>query len=93
MIKDLFVILVIVSVNCDKACDVGEYLDYENCKCRKSLVDKLVDECVEGVRKGAGHASAIAFLFLPGLPYPYISDFPLQNLLHVFPYEVFFQNF
>ena len=20
---------------CDKACDVGEYLDYENCKCRK----------------------------------------------------------
>ena len=20
----------------DKACDVGEYLDYENCKCRKN---------------------------------------------------------
>ena len=32
---------------CDKACDVGEYLDYENCKCRKKLVDKLVDECTE----------------------------------------------
>ena len=31
---------------CDKACDVGEYLDYENCKCRK-LVDKLVDECTD----------------------------------------------
>ena len=30
---------------CDKACDVDEYLDYENCKCRKMLVDKLVDEC------------------------------------------------
>ena len=29
----------------DKACDVGEYLDYENCKCRRKLVDKLVDEC------------------------------------------------
>ena len=29
---------------CDKLCDVGEYLDYENCKCRKSLVDKLVEE-------------------------------------------------
>ena len=27
----------------DKACDVGEYLDYENCKCRKNLFDKLVD--------------------------------------------------
>ena len=32
---------------CDKACDVGEYSDYENCTCRKTLVDKLVDECTE----------------------------------------------
>ena len=32
---------------CDKACDIGEYLDYENCKRRKILVDKLVDECTE----------------------------------------------
>ena len=30
---------------CDKSCDFGEYLDYENCKCRKRLVDKLVEEC------------------------------------------------
>ena len=30
---------------CDKSCDVGEYLDYENCKCRKMLVDILVEEC------------------------------------------------
>ena len=29
---------------CDEACDVGEYLDYENCKCRKKLVDELVDK-------------------------------------------------
>ena len=29
---------------CDKLCDVEEYLDYENCKCRKTLVDKLVEE-------------------------------------------------
>ena len=28
---------------CNKSCDVGEYLDYENCKCRKKLVDKLVE--------------------------------------------------
>ena len=35
----------------DKACDVGEYLDYENCKCRKKLVDKLVDECTETVEE------------------------------------------
>ena len=36
---------------CDKASDVGEYLDYENCKCRKKLVDKLVDECTETVEE------------------------------------------
>ena len=32
-------------------CDVGKYLDYENCKCRKKLVDKLVDECTETVEE------------------------------------------
>ena len=32
---------------CDKSCDVGEYLDYKNCTCKKRLVDKLVDECAE----------------------------------------------
>ena len=36
---------------CDKSCDVGEYLDYENCKCRKRLIDKLVDECTETVEE------------------------------------------
>ena len=32
---------------CDKSCDVGKYLDYKKCKCRKKLVDKLVEECTE----------------------------------------------
>ena len=34
---------------CDKSCDVGEYLDHENCKCRKRLVDKLMEECDENI--------------------------------------------
>ena len=34
---------------CDKSCDFGEYLDYENCRCRKRLVDKLVEECNENI--------------------------------------------
>ena len=34
---------------CDKNCDIGEYLDYENCKCRKELADKLIDECAEAI--------------------------------------------
>ena len=31
--------------------NVNEYLDYEHCKCRKKLVDKLVDECTETVEE------------------------------------------
>ena len=30
---------------CDKNCDIGEYLDHKNCTCRKKLVDNLIDEC------------------------------------------------
>ena len=36
---------------CDKSCDAGEYLDYENCKCRKELVDKLIEEGTENIEK------------------------------------------
>ena len=34
---------------CDKSYDVGEYLDYENYKCRKKLIDQLVEECSENI--------------------------------------------
>ena len=34
---------------CDKSWDIGEYLDYKNCKCRKKLADKLVEECTENI--------------------------------------------
>ena len=34
---------------CDKSCDIGEYLDYWNCKCREKLVDKLTEECTENI--------------------------------------------
>ena len=36
---------------CDTNFDIGEYLDYENCKCRKKLVDKLIDECTETIEE------------------------------------------
>ena len=32
-----------------KSCDVRQYLDYKNCKRRKRLVDKLVEECSENI--------------------------------------------
>ena len=36
---------------CDKSCDIGEYFDYENYKCRKKLIDKLVEKCTENVKE------------------------------------------
>ena len=36
---------------CDKLCEVGKYLDYKNCMCRKKSVDKLVEECTENVEE------------------------------------------
>ena len=47
VIKDLFGIQVIAECERAKLCDIGDYLDYENCKCRKKLFDKLVEECTE----------------------------------------------
>ena len=34
---------------CDKSCDIGVYLDYKNCRCRKKIIDKLVEKCSENV--------------------------------------------
>ena len=36
---------------CDKLCDIGKYLDYKNCKCRKKLVDRLAEECSENINE------------------------------------------
>ena len=36
---------------CDRSCDIAEYLDYSNCKCRKKLFDKLVAECTENIEE------------------------------------------
>ena len=36
---------------CDKSCGIGEYLDYSNGKCRKKLIDPLVEECTENMNE------------------------------------------
>ena len=33
----------------DKSCDVGEYLDYANCKCSKRWIDQPVEECSKDI--------------------------------------------
>ena len=34
---------------CDKSCNIGEYLDYSDCSCRKKLIDPLVEECTKNI--------------------------------------------
>ena len=36
---------------CDKSRDIGEYLDHKNCRFRKIIIDKLVEECSENIER------------------------------------------
>ena len=60
----------------DKSCNVGEYLDYKNCKCRKKL---LVSECTENVEevKIAEHTNKCSSCIL------YIVLFPVLFIINV----------
>ena len=32
---------------CDKSCNISQYLDDSDCKCKKKLIDPLIEECIE----------------------------------------------
>ena len=36
---------------CDKSCNIGEYLDCSSCKCRKKLIDPLLEECTKNINE------------------------------------------
>ena len=36
---------------CHKSCNIDEYLDYSSCKCRKKLINPLVEECTENINE------------------------------------------
>ena len=44
---------------CEKSCHVREYLDYKSCKCRKMLVDKLVQKCIENIDEKELHSTEL----------------------------------
>ena len=46
---------------CTKSCDVGEYLGYNYFKCRKRLVDKLVEECNENIDEEELHPNKMIY--------------------------------
>ena len=39
----------ICKCECNKSCDIEQYLDYKNCKRRKELIIKLFEKCSEGI--------------------------------------------
>ena len=57
---------------CDKFNDTGQYLDFENSKCRKKLFDKLVEDCSKNINEdemihndyGNIVCNIIAFIYL-----------------------------
>ena len=46
---------------CDTSCDAREYLDYESCKCRKRLIDKLVEECIGDIDEKKLHSNKMVY--------------------------------
>ena len=42
---------------CDKSWDIGEYLDYANCKCRKRIIDELVKQWIENINGKKLHSN------------------------------------
>ena len=67
---------------CDKPCDIGEFLDYKNCKCKNKIVDKLLEECSENIAGnkilcndtlGAIQLDAISLDTIPLYYFPYFS--------------------
>ena len=41
----------ICECECDKSCGIGEYIDYKSCTCKKSIIDKLVEECTNTIEE------------------------------------------
>ena len=49
---------------CDKSCDIGEYRDYKNCRCKKRIIDKLVEECSENIDENKMLYNEMQFIVL-----------------------------
>ena len=32
---------------CYKSCNISQYLDYSDCKCKKKIINLIVEECIE----------------------------------------------
>ena len=58
------------SCECDKYCDVGQYLDYKNCVCRKVIFSDLIEKCVNVVDESVMYDSKSSLVNYPSrMPY------------------------
>ena len=46
-IKNLFFNPSNCKCECDKSCNTSQYLDYLDCKCKKKIIDLIVEKCFE----------------------------------------------
>ena len=49
VIKDLFLNPSNCKCECDRSCNISQYLDYSDFKYKKKLVDLLIEECTENI--------------------------------------------
>ena len=54
---------------CDQYCGTGQYLDYDNCVCRKKLIDYLIEQCtsianIDSYKKESSKTNAYFILFI-----------------------------
>ena len=69
---------------CEKSCDIGEYLDYKNCMSRKSIVDKLVEECTKIVDENKIYNETLSTILLNDLSSDSVFCTPYVVLFAVF---------
>ena len=62
------------SCECNKLCNIAQYLDYKNCICRKSIVDKLVEECINVIDSDKMYNETMGMVLINDCPSrtPYI---------------------
>ena len=45
---------------CDKSYGIGEYLDFKSCVCKKTVIDKLVEDCINVINENKSHNETLS---------------------------------
>ena len=76
---------------CDKSCDVREYLDYKNCMCIKRIIDKLVEKDSENIDGNEMlYNETLDVISLNAIPLNVYKKVRGSCTLYIVPFAVFF---